>query len=129
VEFLGPGVVELAQGAGYRGRAGEPYVRAEVRVPLRAPLAPVAGLGRVHGNEGARRHAKLLSALVVHDGRELVAEHEGRLSNCIADLALLVVMEIRAAQGDSLHPQAQPAGGRVLFGPRAGSQSPRRIEQ
>jgi hypothetical protein len=72
---------------------------------MHAPLAPVAGLSRIHCNEGARRYAELLSTLVVHDGRELVPKHEGRLGNRSADLALFVIMEVRAAHRDNLHAQ------------------------
>jgi hypothetical protein len=50
--------------------------------------------------------AELLSTLVVHHGRELVPEHEGRLGNRSPNPTLFVIMEVRAAHRDSLYPQA-----------------------
>jgi hypothetical protein len=99
-------MVELAQCPWHWSSAGEAYVGAEVYVSMHTPLAPVAGLSRIHSNKGAGRHAELLSTLVVHDGRELVPKHEGRLGNRSPNLTLFVIMEVRAAHRHSLYPQA-----------------------
>jgi hypothetical protein len=99
-------MVELAQCPWHWSRAGEAYVGAEVCVSMHAPLAPVAWLSRIHSDKGAWPQAELLSTLVVHHGRELVPEHEGRLGNRSPNPTLFVIMEVRAAHRDSLYPQA-----------------------
>ena len=64
-----------------------------------APFAMAASLGRVDRDQAAGREAELLYVLA-EVAAELVARHEGRLDHRAADAAVLVIVQVAAADSD-----------------------------
>ena len=82
-----------------RRRADELDVGAEICMALTAPLAMSAGLVRIDCDELTAPQAELLD-VVAEIAAELVAGHERRLDDGRADAAVLVVVQIAAADAD-----------------------------
>jgi hypothetical protein len=117
-EGLEHGCVRRGEGAWKRDHAvlrpGYPFAQAAVLDPVARKSDTLAEIGvavaargaSVAGNRGIDRHA----APVFGDTAELVTENEGPDDGPLADAALGVPMEIRAAESDCPHAHQDLAG-------------------